>query len=189
MYLLRNLFAIGTAALVLSSLANLAAAVPLFQQLPQQQFRWTTPQPPAQVLPPAKILPYQESAYYWPKQQNSLWNLVGTWHGEAMIDDQLNQEVVLERCRNGLFVAVSQNCLKNGYCGQQTHVGRWHARSNVYTTQLLGEIRDDAGGLLFVEIDPNQPQAHHQFQITSLSQNSSWLPKSGNRPFPCYGET
>ncbi len=164
MYSLRKLFSLGAAAAVLSSLCSVAMAVPIFQQLPTQV--WT--QAPQATT---SVSTLQGSSYYWPQPQNSLWDLVGTWHGEAMINDHVNQAVVLERCRNGLFVSVSENCLSNGSCGQRTHVGRWHARSSVYTTQLLGEVRKTYGEFVLTEIDPNSPKAHHQFQIASLGKH------------------
>ena len=141
--------------------------VEVVQPLPPQQQVYHWPQVQQVVQP----LPAQQPSYHWPQPKSSLWNLVGTWHGQAMVNDHLNQEVVIERCRNGMLIAVTHNCSNSGDCAQETYVGRWHARSNIYTTQLVGKVDDMYGELVLNEIDPSNASAYHQFEIDHLDHH------------------
>ena len=163
MYLLKKFFSLAITVSGLAILTSPVMAVPLFNPLsPQPAFNAPSAQP---------SLSQPQQSYYWLKPQNALWALVGTWYGEAMVDDKLNQKVVLERCRNGIFVVVSNNCYNKGKCVQRTHVGRWHARFNIYTTQILGEVRDMVDEQVYRESDRYAPEAHHQFKIAALSHH------------------
>jgi hypothetical protein len=154
---------------LLALICGSAFAVPLYQTGYYQQSYLASPQPPTPAPKPTYRLRQSTNVT---STRNPLWGLVGTWRGETMIDDKVNQEAVLERCRNGMFFVVSLTCSKGGDCLETTHVGRWAARDDVYSTTLTGQIVERSGGKVFQSTDSRSSQAQHHFQIHSLGHNN-----------------